>query len=74
MSHSARLFVCDGQLCGILDDQNVYFNAEAAGFSVLNGILSIIMLVLGLVIMLQPLKWTEIWRDPALRMEPSIPG
>ena len=55
--------------------KNVYFNAEAAGFSVLNGILSIIMLVLGLVIMAAAIKkWTEIWRDPALRMEPSIPG
>ncbi|BCE15838.1 hypothetical protein RSC3_03194 [Bacillus paralicheniformis] len=55
--------------------KNVYFNAEAAGFSVLNGILSIIMLLLGLVIMAAAIKkWTEIWRDPALRMEPSIPG
>lgn len=55
--------------------RHVYFNAEAAGYSVLNGILSIIMLILGLVIMVTAIKkWTVLWRDPALRMEPSIPG
>ena len=55
--------------------RHVYFNAEAAGYSVLNGILSIIMLILGLVIMVTAIKkWTVLWRDPVLRMEPSIPG
>ncbi|PSA93702.1 carbon starvation protein CstA [Bacillus atrophaeus] len=53
----------------------VYLNPEAAGYSVLNGALSIIMLLLGLVIIIAAVKkWTQMWRDPSLRMEASIPG
>ncbi|WP_045520267.1 carbon starvation CstA family protein [Neobacillus niacini] len=45
--------------------KNVYFNAENAGFSVLNGILSIVMLILGLVIMATSInKWIKLWKIP----------
>ncbi|ALC81973.1 MULTISPECIES: carbon starvation protein CstA [Bacillus] len=55
--------------------KNVYLNPEAAGYSVLNGILSIIMLALGLVIMGTAIKkWAEILKNPDLRYEASIPG
>lgn len=54
---------------------NVYLNPEASGYSVLNAVLSIIMLVLGFVIIVFAIKkWVEIWRDPALRMETPITG
>ncbi|MHA7764837.1 carbon starvation protein CstA [Bacillus atrophaeus] len=53
----------------------VYLNPEAAGYSVLNGALSIIMLLLGLVIIIAAVKkWAQMWCDPSLRMEASIPG
>ncbi|MEC4588995.1 carbon starvation protein CstA [Bacillus safensis] len=46
---------------------NVYLNPEASGYSVLNAVLSIIMLILGFVIIVFAIKkWVEIWRDPAL--------
>lgn len=51
---------------------NVYLNAEAAGYNLLNGILSIIMLVLGLVIMVTAIRnWMQNWNRPdvALRRE-----
>ncbi|PAF19221.1 carbon starvation protein CstA [Terribacillus saccharophilus] len=51
---------------------NVYLNAEAAGYNLLNGILSIIMLVLGLVIMITAIRnWMQNWNRPdvALRRE-----
>ncbi|MBU8692013.1 carbon starvation protein CstA [Bacillus altitudinis] len=52
---------------------NVYLNPEASGYSVLNAVLSIIMLILGFVIIVFAIKkWVEIWRDPALRMETPI--
>ncbi|MEG7356954.1 carbon starvation protein CstA [Bacillus inaquosorum] len=55
--------------------RNVYFNPEAAGYSVLNGVLSIIMLLLGFIIIVAAVKkWAQMWRDPGLRMEASIPG
>ncbi len=45
--------------------RNVYLNPEAGGYSVLNGVLSIIMLVLGAVIMVTAiLKWRDLWSDP----------
>lgn len=45
--------------------KNVYFNADNAGFSVLNGILSIVMLILGLVIMATSInKWIKLWKIP----------
>ncbi|MFI8624248.1 carbon starvation protein CstA [Bacillus altitudinis] len=54
---------------------NVYLNSEASGYSVLNAVLSIIMLILGFVIIVFAIKkWIEIWRDPALRMETPITG
>lgn len=53
----------------------VYLNPEAAGYNVLNGVLSIIMLILGLVIIIAAVKkWTNVWRDPSARLEASIPG
>ncbi|MFH0346941.1 carbon starvation protein CstA [Bacillus vallismortis] len=55
--------------------RNVYLNPEAAGYSVLNGVLSIIMLLLGFIIIVAAVKkWAQMWRDPGLRMEASIPG
>ncbi|MFP7231122.1 carbon starvation protein CstA [Bacillus subtilis] len=55
--------------------RNVYLNPEAAGYSVLNGVLSIIMLLLGFIIIVTAVKkWAQMWRDPSLRMEASIPG
>ncbi|MBL6007677.1 carbon starvation protein CstA [Bacillus halotolerans] len=53
----------------------VYINPDAAGYSVLNGVLSIIMLLLGFIIIVAAVKkWAQMWRDPSLRMEASIPG
>ncbi|AUZ27392.1 carbon starvation protein A [Bacillus subtilis] len=55
--------------------RNVYLNPEAAGYSVLNGVLSIIMLLLGFIIIVAAVKkWAQMWKDPSLRMETSIPG
>lgn len=55
--------------------RNVYLNPEAAGYSVLNGVLSILMLLLGFIIIVAAVKkWVQMWRDPSLRMEASIPG
>lgn len=54
---------------------NVYLNPEASGYSILNAVLSMIMLILGFVIIVFAIKkWIEIWRDPALRMETPITG
>ncbi|MFE4812560.1 carbon starvation protein CstA [Peribacillus simplex] len=45
--------------------RNVYLNPESAGFSILNGILSITMLILGLIILVAALKkWRELWKIP----------
>ncbi|ULT56016.1 carbon starvation protein CstA [Neobacillus drentensis] len=45
--------------------KNVYLNPAAAGYSVMNGILSIIMLVLGIIIMVTAIKkWTTMWNSP----------
>ncbi|MED4223864.1 carbon starvation protein CstA [Neobacillus cucumis] len=45
--------------------KNVYLNPAAAGYSVLNGVLSIIMLVLGIIIMVTAIKkWTTLWNSP----------
>lgn len=49
---------------------NVYLNPEAAGYSVVNGTLSIIMLTLGIVIVVTAIrKWIEIWNTPSLRVD-----
>ncbi|MFJ7755735.1 carbon starvation protein CstA [Peribacillus muralis] len=45
--------------------KNVYLNPDAAGFSILNGVLSITMLCLGLIILITALKkWRELWKIP----------
>ncbi|MFD6439720.1 carbon starvation protein CstA [Peribacillus sp. NPDC060186] len=45
--------------------KNVYLNPDSAGFSILNGVLSITMLCLGLVILVSALKkWRELWKIP----------
>jgi carbon starvation protein len=45
--------------------KNVYFNGANPGFNVLNGILSIVMLVLGIVIMVASItKWVRLWKIP----------
>ncbi|MEY8755633.1 carbon starvation protein CstA [Peribacillus frigoritolerans] len=45
--------------------KNVYLNPDSAGFSILNGILSITMLILGLIILVDALKkWRELWKIP----------
>lgn len=52
---------------------NVYLNPEAAGYNVLNGILSIIMLILGIIIMATALKkWINIWKKPSLEIEAGL--
>lgn len=55
--------------------KNVYLNHAAAGYSLLNGVLSIIMLVLGLVIMITAIKkWIELLSSPKVRMENMTTG
>ncbi|WP_342429911.1 carbon starvation protein A [Neobacillus sp. FSL H8-0543] len=45
--------------------KNVYFNGANPGFNVLNGILSIIMLILGVVILATSInKWIKLWKIP----------
>lgn len=49
--------------------KNVYLNSAAAGYSVLNAALSIIMLALGLVIIVTAVKnWVENWNSPAMKL------
>lgn len=45
--------------------KNVYLNADNPGFSVLNGILSITMLILGFIILVTSInKWINLWKIP----------
>ncbi len=45
--------------------KNVYWNPAAAGFNMLNGILSVIMLMLGLLIVITAFKkWAQLWKSP----------
>ena len=45
--------------------KNVYWNTAAAGYNFLNGILSVIMLILGLIIVITAIKkWIELWQSP----------
>lgn len=45
--------------------KNVYWNEAAGGFNILNGILSIIMLLLGIIIVItSAIKWKELWQHP----------
>jgi carbon starvation protein len=56
--------------------KHVYLNPEAAGYSVLNGTLSIIMLVLGIVIIIAAIRrWIPLFRMPKhMRQEAPIPA
>ncbi|MFD1955252.1 carbon starvation protein CstA [Paenibacillus thailandensis] len=48
--------------------RNVYLNPEASGYNVLNGVLSIIMLILGVVILVTAIrKWTQLLSSPSLK-------
>lgn len=50
--------------------KNVYLNSGAAGYNVLNGVLSIIMLALGMVIIIAAIKkWIELLNAPRVRLE-----
>ncbi|MFW0781421.1 carbon starvation protein CstA [Rossellomorea marisflavi] len=50
--------------------KNVYLNQAASGYNVLNGILSIVMLILGLIIIITAIKnWIQNWNNPTLAMQ-----
>jgi carbon starvation protein len=50
--------------------KNVYLNGAAAGYSVLNATLSIIMLVLGFIIIVTAIKnWIETWNNPVVELQ-----
>ena len=50
--------------------KNVYWNGDASGFNLLNGILSVIMLTLGLIIVITSvLKWRELWAHPRFKKQ-----
>ncbi|MFO7316391.1 MAG: carbon starvation protein A [Bacilli bacterium] len=52
-------------VAGIWMIKNVYWNSASAGYSVLNGVLSVIMLILGVVIVITALKsWVKLWNSP----------
>ncbi|MFC7686348.1 hypothetical protein ACFQU5_10390 [Ureibacillus sp. GCM10028918] len=45
--------------------KNQYWNSTSACFSVLNGVLSVIMLVLGFIVVIFAIKnWIHLWKDP----------
>ncbi|MFJ8064129.1 carbon starvation protein A [Psychrobacillus sp. NPDC096426] len=45
--------------------KNVYWNSASPGFNFLNGTLSVIMLILGLIILVTSIrKWLELWKLP----------
>lgn len=53
--------------------KNVYLNPEAAGYSVLNASLSVIMLTLGLIITITAIKkWIGMWNSPRGLMETRV--
>lgn len=55
--------------------KNVYLNPASTGFNLLNGVLSIIMLVLGVVIMITAIKkWLELWTEPRVKLEENAAG
>ncbi|WP_312095804.1 carbon starvation protein CstA [Niallia sp.] len=50
--------------------KNVYLNQEAAGYNVLNAVLSIIMLILGIIIIITATKkWFDTWNTPRVQVE-----
>ncbi|MEH7303800.1 carbon starvation protein CstA [Neobacillus drentensis] len=53
--------------------KNVYLNSASAGYSILNGVLSIIMLLLGMIIMITAIKkWISMWNSPRVKLERKI--
>lgn len=53
--------------------KNVYLNPEAAGYSLLNASLSVIMLTLGLIITITAIKkWIGMWNSPRGLMETRV--
>lgn len=51
--------------------KNVYLNSSAAGYNVLNGVLSIIMLVLGVIILVTAIKkWISVLNSPQGKLKP----
>ncbi|MEH7119505.1 carbon starvation protein CstA [Neobacillus vireti] len=53
--------------------KNVYLNPAAAGYNVLNGVLSIIMLILGIIILVTAIKkWTTIWNSPRFQFGSKV--
>lgn len=62
-------------VAGIWMIKNVYWNPAASGYSVLNGVLSIIMLILGLVIVVTALKsWVKLWNSPRFVKGKAVRG
>ncbi|MBB3126995.1 carbon starvation protein [Paenibacillus rhizosphaerae] len=54
--------------------RHVYLNPEASGYNVLNGVLSIIMLILGVIILITAIKkWMELLSSPTLHQGSLIP-
>lgn len=54
--------------------RHVYLNPQASGYNVLNGVLSIIMLILGVIILITAIKkWMELLSSPTLHQESLIP-
>ena len=48
--------------------KNVYWNEAAGGYNMVNGILSVIMLTLGLIIVITSvMKWKELWNQPRFK-------
>ena len=48
--------------------KNVYWNEAGAGYNVLNGILSVIMLTLGLIIVVISVsRWVKMWKHPRFK-------
>lgn len=62
-------------VAGIWMIKNVYWNPAASGYSVLNGVLSIIMLILGLVIVVTAFKsWVKLWNSPRFVKGKAVRG
>jgi len=54
--------------------RHVYLNQQASGYNVLNGVLSIIMLILGVIILITAIKkWMELLSSPTLHQGSLIP-
>lgn len=54
--------------------RHVYLNPQASGYNVLNGVLSIIMLILGVIILITAIKkWMELLSSPTLHHGSLIP-